>query len=190
MTCVLAAAALMTARQPTVEDEGVIAAEPPPPAATVPVPAATVSVPAAKPASSRPPKAVPAPASRADSNGDSNGVSTPAPAPTKAPDGDAAAMKTVSAAGITPEAPLATVTGCLERDDDTFWLKDASGDVPKSRSWKTGFLRKRSPKIALVGGPGPAALSGHVGQRVEATGTLVDRELRARSVRRIAESCR
>jgi hypothetical protein len=28
-----------------------------------------------------------------------------------------------------------------------------------------------------------------VGQRVEATGTLVDRELRARTVRRVAASC-
>jgi hypothetical protein len=82
-----------------------------------------------------------------------------------------------------------TITGCLERDEDTFWLKNASGDVPTSRSWKTGFLRKRSPRIELVGGPGAGALSAHVGQRVAASGTLVDHELRANSVRRVAVTC-
>jgi hypothetical protein len=82
-----------------------------------------------------------------------------------------------------------TITGCLERNDDSFWLKDASGDVAKSRSWKTGFLKKRSPRIEVVGGPGVGTLSALVGERVAAQGTLVDRELRARTVWRIGPAC-
>lgn len=80
------------------------------------------------------------------------------------------------------------LTGCLERDEGTYWLKDVSGeDAPKSRNWKSGFLRKRSSPAALVASD--ARLSSHVGQRVAVTGALVEREMRARSVRRVAGAC-
>jgi len=82
-----------------------------------------------------------------------------------------------------------TITGCLEQDEGTFWLKDVSGeDAPKTRSWKSGFLTKRSSPVALVDGANALRLSSHVGQRVALTGTLVDREMRARSIR-VAGSC-
>ena len=43
---------------------------------------------------------------------------------------------------------LVTVTGCLERSDEAFRLKDTSGaDAPRTRSWKTGFLNKRSTSM-------------------------------------------
>jgi hypothetical protein len=86
---------------------------------------------------------------------------------------------------------LVTISGCLEANDATFSLKDADGDAaPKSRSWKSGFLRKRSRAIALVDAGHTLELASHVGQRVAATGALVDGELRARSLETVAASCR
>lgn len=86
-------------------------------------------------------------------------------------------------------APV-TITGCLQLDDDTFWLKDPSGvDAPTTRSWKSGFLRKRPAPIELVGSASALKLSSYVGQRIAATGTLVNRELHPRSLHRVASSC-
>ena len=83
-----------------------------------------------------------------------------------------------------------TITGCLQRDDQTFRLKDTEGaEAPKSRSWKTGFLKKGSASIEIVDAANRLKLTDHVGQRVSVTGTLVDREMRARSLQRIAPSC-
>ncbi|MGH9146180.1 MAG: hypothetical protein ACRD1Q_05685 [Vicinamibacterales bacterium] len=85
---------------------------------------------------------------------------------------------------------LVTIAGCLELDDATFWLTDtAGGDVPKSRSWKSGFLRKRRSSIQLVDGTQTLKLPTYVGQRVEATGRLVNREMRARSLQPVAAAC-
>jgi hypothetical protein len=77
-----------------------------------------------------------------------------------------------------------TISGCLENDEGTFLLSDTSGAAaPMSRSWKSGFLRKRSARIELADGVGTLNLRTHVGRRVTATGTLVDREMRVDSVR-------
>jgi hypothetical protein len=85
-------------------------------------------------------------------------------------------------------APV-TITGCLEVDNETFRLKDTAGtDAPKSRSWKSGFLKKGQAKIELVAAPG-ANLASQVGRRVSVTGMLDDREMQVRSVRRVAASC-
>jgi type IV secretory pathway VirB10-like protein len=83
-----------------------------------------------------------------------------------------------------------TVAGCLERTGNGFRLKDTSGDAPKSRSWKSGFLKKGSAPITIVGASNGLALADHVGQRVSVTGTLVDREMRAQSLRRVSPSCK
>jgi hypothetical protein len=83
-----------------------------------------------------------------------------------------------------------TITGCLERDDDTFRLKDTTGaDAPRLRSWKSGFLKKDSASIGVVDAADGLKLSDHVGQRISVTGLLVDREMRVRSLRRVAASC-
>jgi hypothetical protein len=83
-----------------------------------------------------------------------------------------------------------TITGCLQRDDETFRLKDTDGaDAPKARSWKTGFLKKSSASIEIVDAANRLKLNNHVGERVTVTGTLVDREMRARTLQRIASSC-
>jgi hypothetical protein len=89
-----------------------------------------------------------------------------------------------------PESATVTVTGCLEGDGQRFQLKDTtSADIPKARSWKSGFLKKGSPPIDVVDPASGLNLSSHVGQRVSVSGTLVDREMQVRSVRRVAASC-
>ena len=78
----------------------------------------------------------------------------------------------------------ATITGCLEHEADTFWLKGVSGtDAPKSRSWKSGFLRKKSSNVALVDKAGGSRLAAFVGRRIETNGALIDREMHVKSLR-------
>jgi hypothetical protein len=63
-------------------------------------------------------------------------------------------------------------------------------DAPKARTWRTGFLRKRSSAIGLVDTTGRLRLQDHIGKRVAATGSVVDREMQAATVREVAGSCR
>ena len=95
-----------------------------------------------------------------------------------------------SPANTTTATTTATVTGCLERDGDSFRLKDTSGaDAPKARSWKSGFLKKGPAAIEVVDGSRALKLSDQVGRRVSVTGVLAGRELTARSLRRVAATC-
>jgi hypothetical protein len=89
-----------------------------------------------------------------------------------------------------PQSPVVTITGCLERDDETFRLKDTVGeDAPRSRSWKSGFLRKRPASVEVIDASNRLRLNRHVGERISVTGTLEDKELQVRSLRRVASSC-
>jgi len=107
-----------------------------------------------------------------------------ADAPSYAPAAESSANAAAGAA-----APV-TITGCLVRDDDTYWLKDASGtNVPTSRSWKSGFLKKRSSRIELVESNKALKMPTYVGQRVSATGTLANGEMKTRSLHRVDASC-
>jgi len=102
----------------------------------------------------------------------------------------APARASVSAAAAA-QAPV-TITGCLEMsvDQDQFRLTDTEGaDAPKSRSWKSAFLKKRPAPVTLVEPPEAAPLQTHVGQRVAATGLLSSHELRVRSLKVVASSC-
>jgi hypothetical protein len=93
--------------------------------------------------------------------------------------------------GSVGHAPV-TITGCLEIsvNDDEFRLTDTEGvDAPKSRSWRTGFLKKRSPPVPLVEAPDRQALRMQVGKRVAATGLLTSRELQVSSLRVVGPSC-
>ena len=96
-----------------------------------------------------------------------------------------------SASKVPAHQPVAvTIAGCLERDDETFRLKHTTGaDAPKSRSWKSGFLKKSSASIEVVDVANRLRLSNHVGQRVSVTGMLGDRQLQLRSLERVAGSC-
>jgi hypothetical protein len=108
--------------------------------------------------------------------------------------GDAAATTAQAPPVSTESAGLApvTLTGCLEMtvDRDEFRLSDTEGvDAPRSRSWRTGFLKKRPTPVALIEPPDPHGLQRQVGQRVAATGLLTDREMRVSAVRVVGPSC-
>jgi hypothetical protein len=118
-----------------------------------------------------------------------------------APRAEAVAKK-ATAPAETPALPAATltapaaqvasvtITGCLEHDDETFWLSDPSGtDAPTSRSWKSGFLKKRPSRIELVDSEHALRLTSYVGHRVSATGTLVNREMQTRSLHPLSATC-
>jgi hypothetical protein len=90
----------------------------------------------------------------------------------------------------TPGRGAVTITGCLERDGQKYWLKDATGtDVQASRSWKSGFMRKKAPRYEVVDSTKTLKLTSHVGHKVATTGTMNDREMQARSLRRVAATC-
>ena len=83
-----------------------------------------------------------------------------------------------------------TITGCLERDNEAFRLKDTSGDdAPKARNWRWGFLKKGPASVQVVDGASSVRLRDHVGQRVTVSGMLADREMQVRSLQRVAPSC-
>ena len=121
----------------------------------------------------------------------------------KAPEATAKAPEaTARTSEVTAKAPEAiakapavestgvTITGCLERDNDTFRLKDTTGaDAPKARSWKSGFLKKGAASIEIVDAANRLKLSNHIGQRVSVTGMLLDREMQARSLQLVGASC-
>jgi len=108
-------------------------------------------------------------------------VAPASPAPSAAP-----------AVEPSPDTKVARVTieGCLERADDTFRLTDTTGtNAPTSRSWKSGFLKKRPAAIEVRDSVKRVNLASHVGQRVSVTGTLVDRQMRVGSLQPISLSC-
>ena len=93
--------------------------------------------------------------------------------------------------GSTMPSPV-TITGCLEisTDEDAFRLTDTEGvDAPKSRGWRTGFLRKRPAAVALLEVPDRLALKTNIGKRVAATGVLTSHELKVNSLRVVGLSC-
>src|SRR5262249_36916086 len=78
----------------------------------------------------------------------------------------------------TANAVPATIQGCLQAGNEGFWLKDTSGaDAPTSRSWKSGFLKKRSAAVEVVDATDSLRLANYLGQRVAATGSLTNRRL-------------
>jgi hypothetical protein len=87
---------------------------------------------------------------------------------------------------------LVTIVGCLEisTDGDTFRLNDVEGaDAPKSRTWRSGFLKKRTAPVTLVEPPNRLTLTSNVGRRVAATGQLNSRDLKVSSLRVVGSSC-
>jgi hypothetical protein len=85
-----------------------------------------------------------------------------------------------------PDAVM--IEGCLEQTGQTFRLKDTSGEgAPRSRSWKSGFLKKRSRPVDVVDWNN--RLKDHVGERVSVSGMFVDGEMRVSTLRRVAAIC-
>jgi len=95
-----------------------------------------------------------------------------------------------TAKAAAPKLAAVTITGCLERDAETYRLKDTSGDnAPKARSWKSGFLKKNTATVEVVDAPKSAKLPSHVCERVSVTGVLNGREMQVRSLQRLSPSC-
>jgi len=102
----------------------------------------------------------------------------------------ASGTDTTETGASTAGAPAVTIFGCLEHSNDTYRLTDTDGvDAPKARSWKSAFLKKGSASLEIVDPGNRAHLSSQVGHRVGVTGTLSDRQLQVRSVRKISSSC-
>ncbi len=88
------------------------------------------------------------------------------------------------------DAEPATIVGCLVQDHETFRLKNTAGeDAPKSRTWKSGFLKKSTKTIDVLDERHHLNLASHVGEQVSVTGMLDDREMQGTSLKRVAESC-
>ena len=197
MTCVVAVAALVAARQPATwlngaTGDAILEASaalkiPQMPAPLdvkdIVVPQSPMPVAAVADASSLRPAPVDKPV-------EARVVEPPAKPPLVEPPAAAAAEDSVAPADVQNVAAV-TITGCLQRDKGTFWLKDTTGevDVPRSRSWRSGFLKRRASRVELVAADNTLKLPDYLGDRVAATGTLMDREMRARSVRRVSTSC-
>lgn len=97
-----------------------------------------------------------------------------------------------SAATSDDVSKAVSISGCLETtaDESQFRLTDTQGvDAPKARSWRSGFLKRRSAAVKLVEFTNAAELRTHVGHRVVATGLLAGQELRVRSLRADGASC-
>jgi len=129
------------------------------------------------------PAAAPQPAARSVARPVATSATTPAT-------GKKAAVPNAKGNAATAALTPVTITGCLEQNHDSFRLKDTSGtDAPKSRSWKSGFLGKHTKTITIVDSGNRLKLGSHVGERVSVTGTLVDKEMQGRSLKRETPSC-
>ena len=85
-----------------------------------------------------------------------------------------------------------TISGCVETgvNDTTFRLTDTGGsDAPKSRSWRSGFLRKRTAPVALIDSANALRLQNYLGRRITATGLLMNREMQVQSLLPAGASC-
>jgi hypothetical protein len=201
VVCVAAAAILMAARQPfPAEDQprvetSIVAAHTEAPVVAKPAPrvratqtdtrkpaasgARTVTTAAAKPAATGT-SATPIAGAAASIGSTAELATRPAgESPARAPRTEAAA-----------QGEVATISGCLEFDDDTFRLTDTEGEnAPKARSWRSGFIRRSSARVDVVDASNRLGLPTHVGHRVSITGMLVEREMQARSVKMVADTC-
>lgn len=122
-------------------------------------------------------------------------------APAKAAPAKAAPAKATLAKPTPTKAPTAqeqadarnsiTLTGCLEADGRKFVLTDLEGkQAPKGRSWKTGFITKRTKAVEVVGNSSSVKLGDHLGHRVSVVGVKDgDTHVRARSIKQLATSC-
>jgi hypothetical protein len=83
-----------------------------------------------------------------------------------------------------------TIIGCLESDGTNYRLADVQGtQATKERSWKTGFITKKTKTVDLVGASSSLNLKASVGRKVSVVGVKDDEtHLKARSVKQLG-SC-
>jgi hypothetical protein len=113
------------------------------------------------------------------------GKNRKAPLKPRAAEANGASAAPKSASEL-PDAVM--LEGCLEQNGEAFRLKNTTGeDAPKSRSWKSGFLKKGPRPVDIVDWNN--RLKNHVGERIAVSGMFVDGEMRVRTLRRVAASC-
>ena len=102
-----------------------------------------------------------------------------------------APAKVVPKQATTAPSPSITLTGCLEADGRKFMLTHPEGhQAPKGRSWKTGFVTKKTKNVEVVGASSTVKLGDHPGRRVTVVGAIDrDTHLTARSIKQLAASC-
>jgi hypothetical protein len=119
---------------------------------------------------------------------DSNRVEASAATSASVVHADASSGATSDAAAPAP----VTISGCLEMsiDRQRFRLADTEGpNVPKTRSWRSAFLKKQATPVDLLELSDPATARKYVGQRVTATGLVENREMRVRSLQASGNGC-
>ena len=126
-------------------------------------------------------------------NGQTTATKAKAPATTGTPAKTSAPAKPSTPAKTTAPAQSASasLTGCLHADDGRFMLRDLDGkQVPKGRSWKTGYIVKTAKDVEVVGTSSAVKLTAQVGHRVTVTGTRDgERHFKAQSVRQVSQYC-
>ena len=112
-------------------------------------------------------------------------------APAKAVPATAAPAKGATAKVAAAPVPADTLTGCLEADGAKYKLTGLQGaKVPKGRSWKTGFITKKSKDVEVVGASASLKLKDHVGHKISVGGVKDgDTHFQARSIKQLAGSC-
>jgi hypothetical protein len=193
VVCVLAAAALLAARQPAADVDDISAAGSQEAQASPQQARLTAGVETNTSTTVTPTRAVTAAPAKKDAAAASIDTKT-AVAPVKPAERTKVTTSTAVARESTDpvkDAATLTVEGCLAYDEPAYRLKNTSGlNVPRARSWRSGFLMKRSSSIGLIDARGTLKLDDHLGQRVAATGSLVNREMHATTLRVVAASCR
>ncbi len=91
---------------------------------------------------------------------------------------------------VVGQSDAVTYVGCLRSEHgQKFMLTDIGGkNAPKARSWKTGFITKRSVDVEVVGTKG-LKLKDHVNHTVQITGHKNGNHVNAESMKMIGATC-
>ena len=103
----------------------------------------------------------------------------------------AAGQRVSAAEKPAPKPAPVTLTGCLRADGDHYRLTDLQGEnVPTSRSWKRGYLKKSTRDYEVTSGASGVKLKDHVNHQVTLTGTAeTGWQLKARTLKHVSPSC-
>jgi hypothetical protein len=121
----------------------------------------------------------------------------PAKAPVKAAAAKAAPAKALPAKAlpakaVAPADPASiTLTGCLQANGPKYMLTDTEGPkAEKGRSWKTGFITKKSKDVEVVASSASVKLGDFRGHKVSVVGVRDgEAHLKARTIKQLVGSC-
>jgi hypothetical protein len=112
--------------------------------------------------------------------------------PAKAPAKASSAKPIPAKATVVPvEAGSITLTGCLHADGAKYMLTDPEGPkAEKGRSWKTGFITKKSKDVEVVAASTSMKLRDFRGHKVSVVGVKDgEAHLKARTIKQLAGFC-